>query len=113
MSEDEKLLPQELVITRLLNQRMVDEDCLRPGDRESVAYRIAELMIAAKELYTRSLPRLTEKQADSEPMFAELAGLRMAFLHLRDLVGDFEDSFMEAMVHQREEDEEAGEATDE
>ncbi len=102
-SNEEKLLPQELLITKLLHQRMVEEECLQPGDRESVSYRIAEIFVAAKELYTKALPRLTEDKA--LPLFEELTGLRMALLHLRDLVEDFDDSFMEAMHHEREQDE--------
>ncbi len=108
-SPPEKLLPQELVVTRVLHQRMVKEDCLQPGDRESVAYRVAEIMVAAKELYTKTLPQILAEEENKAPVFEDLAGLRMAFLHLRDLVCDFEDAFMEAMHHQREIDEEEAE----
>lgn len=101
----EKLLPQELVVTKILHQRMVKEECLQDGDRESVAYRVAEIMVAAKELYTKTLPQVLAEERDT-PVFEDLAGLRMAFLHIRDLVCDFEDAFMEAMHHQREVDEE-------
>ena len=102
----EKLLPQELVVTKVLHQRMVKEECLQPGDRESVAYRVAEIMVAAKELYTKTLPQVLAEEGSATPVFEDLAGLRMAFLHIRDLVCDFEDAFMEAMHHQREVDEE-------
>ena len=98
MSEDEKLLPQELVITRLLNKRMVDEDCLRPGDRESVAYRIAEIMVAAKQMYTRSLPRLTNVNGESNsPVEDDLTGLQMTFTHMCDLMHEFDSVFLEAI----------------
>lgn len=98
--------PPEMLITRVLHQRLKDEDCLRPGDRESVAYRISELMVAAKALYTDVLPRLTRELPVTEPLplEEELAGLRMALLHIRDLVADFDEAFFEAMHHQREED---------
>jgi len=95
-----------MLITRVLHQRLLEEDCLRPGDRESVAYRISEIMVAAKTLYTEALPRLTREGVVEEPLpiYEELAGLRMAFLHLRDLVTDFDEAFFEAMHHQREEE---------
>ncbi|MBI3929727.1 MAG: hypothetical protein HY319_29575 [Armatimonadetes bacterium] len=99
-------LPQEVTITRLLYRRLEEEDCLRPGDRQSIAYRISEIMVAAKNLYTESLPRLLQQSPGEQvySAFEELAGLRMVLLHLHDLIGDFEDEFMDAMTHQREAD---------
>lgn len=108
-------LEPEVVITQRLFARMQAEDCLRPGDRESVAYRIAEVMVLAKQLYLETLPRLMGES--EETMFDELAGLRMALLNLRDLVSEYDESFLEAMHHEREanpnENEEADEDDDE
>ncbi len=95
-------LEPEALITKHLFARMREEDCLRPGDRESVAYRIAEVMVLAKQLYMETLPRLMGET--EETLFDELAGLRMALLNLRDLVSEFDESFLEAMLHQREAD---------
>jgi len=81
---------------------MKQEECLRPGDREAVAYRIAEVMVLAKQLYTEVLPRLTGESEES--LFDELAGLRMALLNLRDLISEYDEAFLEAMHHQREDD---------
>lgn len=99
-------LPQELLITRLLFQRLEKEDCLRPEDRQSVAYRVSEIMVAAKDLYTESLPRLLQQTEEPEIYTAleDLTGLRMALLHLHDLISDFEDAFMDSMTHERETD---------
>lgn len=91
------------MITQHLFSRMREEDCLRPGDRESVAYRIAEVMVLAKQLYVESLPRLMGES--TETLFNELAGLRMALLNMRDLITEFDEAFLEAMLHQREADE--------
>jgi hypothetical protein len=44
-------------------------------------------------------------------MFQDLAGLRMTFFHLRDLITDFDEAFLDAMMHQRQ-DEGAGEFQD-
>ncbi|MEW6280969.1 MAG: hypothetical protein AB1758_20315 [Candidatus Eremiobacterota bacterium] len=105
----------EMVITHALYSRMKAEDCLRPGDRESVAYRVAEVMVLAKHLYTEVLPRLMGQapEPSGESLFEELAGLRMALLNLRDLVGDFDEAFLEAMHHQRETDAEEAEDPEE
>ncbi len=99
-------IPLEMLITRVLNERFEKEDVLRVSGRESVAYRIAEIMLAAKSLYTETLPRLTRENPDAEPLplYDELAGLRMSFLHLRDLMHDFDEAFFEAMHYQREEE---------
>jgi len=96
---------QELVITGVLHRRLAAEECLRPGDRESVAYRIAEIMVHARNLYTEVLPRLMdEDSAEGYTLFEELAGLRMALMHMKDLVEDYETVFLESMAHQREDE---------
>lgn len=100
---------QELAITKLMCSRLNLENCLCPGERESVAYRFAEIMTAAKSLYTELLPRLVNppepsEGAEAEPLFNELAGARMLLIHLRDLIGEFDDVFMEAMAEQRKAD---------
>lgn len=106
-TQSANLRSEEATLTRILQAKMKAQDCLQEGDQELVAYRISEIVVAAKELYTRDLPRLMQEEAASEPgeMFSDLAGLRMTFLHLRDLITDFDEAFMDAMTHQREEDE--------
>ena len=44
------------------------------------------------------------EEGETQDMFSELAGIRMAFFHIRDLVTDFDDVFMDAMTHIREDD---------
>lgn len=103
---------QELAITRLLHARLAKEECLRAGERESVAYRLAEIMVSAKELYTVVLPSLlgtSKESSDSQDsaeldMLEELAGARMHFMHMKDLFEDFDEAFMEAMAEQRKAD---------
>ncbi|MGM9993030.1 MAG: hypothetical protein ACI376_09365 [Candidatus Bruticola sp.] len=129
---------EEIAITKVIYEQLTKQNCLQPGERESVAYRFAEIMVSAKNLYMDILPRLancsdktdsaesSNKHDDSEehspseclseneegcdsviesPIFGELAGARMAFIHLRDLIADFDDAFMVAMASQREADE--------
>lgn len=110
---------EEIAITKLVNRRLQEGGCLRVGTRESVAYRLAEIMVSAKNLYTEVLPRFIEGGADggeyeedeelseSERVFDDLAGVRMAFIHMRDLIVDFEDAFMDAIddLHGEDEDE--------
>lgn len=106
---------EEATLTKILHSKMTRQECLQEGDRELVAYRISEIMVAAKELYTKDLPRLMAEKPDAEEgeVFEELAGLRMTFMHLRDLVTDFDEAFLDAMTHQREADGEDEESQEE
>ena len=101
------LRAEEATVTAILQSKMAAQDCLREEDRQLVAYRIAEIMVAAKELYTKELPRMTAENSEAahQDLFSELAGVRMSFLHIRDLITDFDEAFMIAMSHQREDDE--------
>ena len=94
-------LPPEFLIAKTLHQRLEKENILRQGDREEVAYRIAEIMVASKDLYTVSLQRLLG-EGETLSFHEELAGMRMALLHLRDLVADFDSAFLDSMLHERE-----------
>lgn len=105
--DDSVVRAEEATVTAILQAKMTLQDCLREEDRQLVAYRIAEIMVAAKELYTKELPRMAADTGQEEvDIFSELAGVRMSFLHLRDLITDFDEAFMIAMGHQREDDQE-------
>lgn len=99
---------EEATLTAILQAKMQRQNCLQEGDQQAVAYRISEIMVAAKELYTKDLPRLMQEEVEAAEgaMFQELAGLRMALFNLRDLITDFDEAFLDAMTHQRDDDEE-------
>ncbi len=106
-SDPSKILrAEDATVTAILQSKMTAQECLRETDRQLVAYRIAEIMVAAKELYTKELPRVASEANEESDVFGELAGLRMSFLHIRDLITDFDEAFMIAMSHQREDDDE-------
>lgn len=97
----EAAAPAEQVIAQVLNRRMEEEQSLIAGEREAVSYRIAEVMVQAKELYTQLLPRLTKEVNSELPLEEEISGLRMTLLHLRDLITDFDNAFLDAMFIER------------
>ena len=97
----EAAAPAEKVIAQVLNRRMEEEQSLIAGEREAVSYRIAEVMVQAKELYTQLLPRLTKEVNSELPLEEEISGLRMTLLHLRDLITDFDNAFLDAMFIER------------
>lgn len=103
----EATAPAEQVIAQVLHRRMEEEQSLIAAERGPVAYRIAEVLVQAKDLYTQVLPRLT-KEVDSElPLEEEISGLRMALLHMRDLITDFDNAFLDAMFSERKANPEA------
>lgn len=116
---DSKNYSEEVEITRLIFDRMKREQCLDEGDRETVAYRIAEIMVTAKQMYTKTLPRLTNVSGESDAMMEDdLSGLQMSFLHLCDLIYEFQSTLMSAMkvpleeLAPKEDEEEASELDD-
>lgn len=97
----EAAAPAEQVIAQVLHRRMEDEKSLIVSERSAVAYRIAEVLVHAKELYTQTLPRLTKEVNSELPLEEELSGLRMSLLHMRDLITDFDNAFLDAMFVER------------
>lgn len=92
----------EYMLAKLLNTQLATEQSLLPGDREAVSYRISEIMVCAKNLYTSVLPRLLQEKPAGQSLEEEIAGLRMTLLHLRDLVTDFDNVFLDSMFHDRQ-----------
>ena len=91
---------EELEITKLIYERLKKESCLESSERQTIAYRIAEIMVAAKQLYTKSLPRLINVGGESDsPMEDDLAGLQMTFVHLCDLMYDYDSAYLQALGH--------------
>lgn len=94
---------EEAALTVILKAKMQQQECLKAEDREQIAYRIAELIVASKNLYTKELPTLMQEQSSDSSfnLFNELAGLRMSLLNLRDLITDFDAAFLDSMTAER------------
>ena len=107
-------------ITRLIFERLAKENCLAESERETIAYRIAEIMVTAKQMYTKSLPRLTNVNGESDsPVEDDLTGLQMTFTHMCDLMHEFDSVYLEAirppkdLQESEDEEEEEEKASDE
>ncbi|MBM3461333.1 MAG: hypothetical protein FJX76_04450 [Armatimonadetes bacterium] len=107
LDSPEKLFEQEQMVFQTIRTRLKGSPDLRDEQQEALAYRLAEIMVASRVLYTQVLPRFME-QNDADPL--ELLGeTRMNLLNMRDLVEDFEESFLESLSdRQSEADEEPG-----
>jgi hypothetical protein len=89
---------EELEITKLIFARLKAEQCLDEMDRETVAYRIAEIMVAAKQMFTKTLSRLTNVNGESTgSMEEDLTGLQNTFVYMCDLMYDFDSAYMKAL----------------
>ncbi|NDD29563.1 MAG: hypothetical protein EB084_15000 [Proteobacteria bacterium] len=110
-------MEQEQAIRKVLLTRLRQTSIVQAPQQEIVAYRLAEIFVAARQLYTDVLPgflELPEKSAPEtaeggEEVFEMFGDVRMHLLHLRDLVEDFEEAFLESLSGRLEAQEEGGE----
>lgn len=91
-------------LMRILYQRIKAIDCILDDNKESIAYRIAEIMAASKNLYTVVLPEMMEEHSE-ERTWELIVEMRMHFLHQLDLMQEFEELFMESIVREEEAEE--------
>lgn len=89
-------ISQDLIITSVIEDKLNHEEVLKAEDRQTIAYRIAEIMTTSKDLYTEGLADILEPKSEHNAL-EQLSGLRMSFLHLKDLIEEFEESFLKAM----------------
>jgi hypothetical protein len=89
-----------LILKRVCNLKDLNENF-----KEVISYRIAEILITSKNLYTSVFSDFLKREpSNTEAILESLVEMRMSFLHLRDLIDDFEFSFLKAL--EKEEDEE-------
>lgn len=100
---DNKKIDEELKQTqnlmRLLYERFKKENILDQEHKESLAYRMAEIMSSAKNLYTQILPRMTE-QKNEDNLLELLSDFRLHYLNLADIIAEFDDLFLVAIVQE-------------
>ncbi len=91
---------EELEITRLIFERLRNEKCLEELDRETISYRIAEIMSLAKQMYTVLLPRLINRAGESDTSaHDDLVGLQNTFMHACDLMYEYDSAYLKALGH--------------
>lgn len=96
-----KYIPPEFYVAKSLKARFDKENYLKPDDRNTLAYRVAEIMVHSKELSQTTLPRILG-ESESLSVEEEVLGLRMALIHLKDLIDEFEGAFMDSMMAERD-----------
>jgi hypothetical protein len=102
------MMEQENAIAQVVLSKLRRTTIVAPDQQETVSYRLAEILVAARTLYTDVLPAFLElperaptseeEQADhDDEVFEAFGEVRMHLLQLRDLVEDFEESFLESL----------------
>ena len=84
-------------ITRVIAEKIKDEKSISDENKESIAYRMAEIMTAAKNLYTQMLPIFTNDDSKEEA-FDILSKFRLHYINLCDIIQEFDEMFMNSIV---------------
>jgi hypothetical protein len=105
--EFEKDMEETGIIMEACARRLLGLETLLNENREGLAYNIAEIMVAAKNLYTRELPQFLQMEGYSEEeVFDALVVIRMHLLNLKDLIDSYEESFLASIACAEQEDDE-------
>lgn len=99
-------IEQARAIMKIIHSRIKALECIDNENKESIAYRIAEIMAASKNLYTKILPRLIDENS-TEDLWELLVEMRMHYLHQIDLLTEFDEFFIESIIAEEEENEES------
>ena len=94
-------IEQAKAIMKVIYSRIKDLDCIDADNKESLCYRIAEIMATSKNLYTKMLPRLVD-ETGKENIWELLVEMRMHYLNIADLLMEFDEFFLESIVSEEE-----------
>ena len=84
-------------ITRVIVEKIKDEKSISDENKESIAYRMAEIMTAAKNLYMQMLPIFTNDESKEEA-FDILSKFRLHYINICDIIQEFDEMFMNSIV---------------
>lgn len=100
------LMEQEMAISQVIQKKLARTELVQADQQQIVAARLAEIFVSSRQLYTDVLPSFLELGEPSTQMdidayddevFELFGGVRMHLLHLRDLIEDFEEAFLESL----------------
>jgi len=97
-------LREEGAIMDVLSSRMASVGFYSAEDAENLAYRMAEILVTSKNLYTQIMPRIIDILPDQKDEMLEfLTEVRMNFQYIRDCIEEFEDDFFSLMKDEQDE----------
>lgn len=86
---------QAQAIMKILHKKLRREPTIDEDHKESIAYRLAEIMAGAKSLYTKILPKLSDEETG---MFELLSEFRLHYMNLIDIIEEFDELFLTSIV---------------
>lgn len=97
---------EERIVKDMIEGKFEKMSVYSPEDSEALAYRLAEIIVLAKKLYLEILPEFSTTAAGDDPdaNWQLITGVRMHLLHTRDCIEDFEQSLLELMDKDRQEE---------
>ncbi len=94
---------EEGTILDFLSNSMYRAGFYSQEDAEILAYRMAEIIVTSKNLYSNIMPRLLELNSDSKDEILEfITEVRMNFQFIRDCIEEFDESFFNLMNDEKE-----------
>ncbi len=105
-TELQKTIAEENAVKDIVRKKIAALNSYEKHNEEILAYRLAEILISAKNLYTEYFPDLMKADTEDEKAVWEaLTALRMNLLHLRDCVEGFDVMLIELMKDKDESEE--------
>ncbi|MFH0801261.1 MAG: hypothetical protein V2A78_02605 [bacterium] len=96
---------EEGAILDLLSTSMSRAGFYLPEDAESLAYRMAEILVTAKNLYTDLIPRLMEIDSENKDQIVEfITEVRINFQFIHDCIEEYDENFFNLMHGEEEND---------
>lgn len=110
----QKMIQEENKVKEIIRKRMLALGSYDESDAEILSYRLAEILINAKNLYTDDFPDLLQADMnDSEKVWNSLMGMRMTLLHIRDCIEEYDMMLLELLKDREKEEDEDGEEDEE
>lgn len=103
--EMQDTINEENTVKEMLKSRIAGLNAYAEADTELLSYRLAEIMILSKDLYTKLLKDMIDADSKSEDaMWSQITGIRMHLMHMHDCIEDFNAGLLELMEKKDEEE---------
>ena len=101
--EIKKIMIEKKTVKDLIKDKIKALESYKDYNAEILAYRLAEIIISAKNLYTENFPEIMKVDtSDSKNVWDVIMAMRMNLLHIKDCIEDF-DTMMIQLMEEAEE----------
>jgi hypothetical protein len=103
-------LLEEGAVREILRNKITGLHSYNTQNADLLAYRLAEILVLSKDLYTKLFPELINADSSNEQsMWDLIMGVRMHLLHMRDCIDEFDGNLLDLMEDKEEEDDDEDE----